>query len=69
MIEEGAEPGPCYVVREGRLRVHSGAGDLDTLRRGILFGEGSVYGRRPRTAAVSAVSEAGAAGAPCDRLS
>ena len=57
-IEEGGEPGPLFVVREGRLRVHVADGDLAYLRKGDFFGEASVLRGQPRSAAVTAVSDA-----------
>ena len=58
VIEEYAAPGPLYVVRDGRLRVHDSHGDLAYLRKGDFFGEASVHRRQPRSASVTAVSHA-----------
>ena len=65
VIREGDEPGPMYVVEEGRLRVFTETGGhrryLRYLRRGDFFGEMSVFKGSGRTASVEAV-------APCRLL-
>lgn len=72
VIEAGAEPGALYVVLSGRLRVHEREGDLAYLRKGDFFGEASVYRDDPRSASVTAVSDAELlalpAGAYCELL-
>jgi HlyB family type I secretion system ABC transporter len=61
VIRHGDEPGPMYVVEEGRLRVfrqENGHRDyVGYLRRGDFFGEMSVFKKVRRTASVEAVSE------------
>jgi HlyB family type I secretion system ABC transporter len=61
VIRQGDDPGPMYVVEEGRLRVYSGEnGDrqyLAYLRKGDFFGEMSVFKQTQRTASVEAVSD------------
>jgi ATP-binding cassette subfamily B protein len=65
VIREGAEPGPMYVVEEGRLRVFTETDGhrryLRYLRRGDFFGELSVFTGARRAASVEAV-------APCRLL-
>lgn len=65
VICQGDEPGPMYVVEEGRLRVFTeedGARQYRAyLRKGDFFGEMSVFQGSRRTASVEAVS-------PCQLL-
>lgn len=66
VIEQGTEPGPMYVVEEGRLRVFVATEEgqrkyLAYLRKGDFFGELSLFKGIPRTASVEAVS-------PCNLL-
>jgi ATP-binding cassette subfamily B protein len=60
VIQEGAEPGPMYIVQDGQLRVfRTEAGRrryVAYLRRGDVFGEMSVFAGTPRAASVEAVS-------------
>ena len=60
VIEEGAPPGPMYIVENGRLRVFvQEAGRrryLRYLRRGDFFGEMSLFKGAHRTASVEAAS-------------
>jgi HlyB family type I secretion system ABC transporter len=60
VIEEGAPPGPMYIVENGRLRVfvqETGRRRyLRYLRRGDFFGEMSLFKGAHRTATVEAVS-------------
>jgi ATP-binding cassette subfamily B protein len=60
VIQEGDEPGPMYIVEEGRLRVFVDDGGrrryLNYLRKGDFFGERSLFTGTPRAASVEAVS-------------
>jgi HlyB family type I secretion system ABC transporter len=60
VIRQGDDPGPLYVVEEGRLRVYTEengrARYLAYLRKSDVFGEMSVFKGIPRTATVEAVS-------------
>lgn len=60
VIQEGQEPGPMYIVEEGRLRVFTGTDGrrryLAYLRKGDFFGEMSLLKGIPRTATVEAVA-------------
>jgi HlyB family type I secretion system ABC transporter len=60
IIEEGDEPGPMYIIEEGRCRVHVGVGarrrNVAFLRKGEFFGELSVFRDQPREASVEAVT-------------
>ncbi len=60
VIREGDAPGPMYLVDEGRLRtfvVKDGtAEDIEYLRKGDVFGEGSVLLDGPRAATVEAMT-------------
>jgi CRP-like cAMP-binding protein/predicted double-glycine peptidase len=60
VIHQGDEPGPMYVVQEGRLRVFLEEDGrrryLAYLRRGDFFGELSLFKAVPRTASVEAIS-------------
>jgi HlyB family type I secretion system ABC transporter len=60
VIRQGDEPGPLYVVEEGRLRVYTEDNGrpryLAYLRKSDVFGEMSVFKGIPRTATVEAVS-------------
>jgi ATP-binding cassette subfamily B protein len=60
VIHEGDEPGPMYLVEDGRLRVfteHDGTRRyLGYLRRGDFFGEMSLFKEQRRAASVEAVS-------------
>lgn len=57
---EGDEPGPMYVVEEGRCRVHVGVDgrrrNVAFLRRGEFFGERSLFHGERRDATVEAVT-------------
>jgi ATP-binding cassette subfamily B protein len=65
VIRQGSEPGPMYVVEEGRLRTFTEENGrrryLAYLRKGDFFGEMSVFKGEPRSASVEAV-------APCKLL-
>jgi ABC-type bacteriocin/lantibiotic exporter with double-glycine peptidase domain/CRP-like cAMP-binding protein len=60
VIREGAEPGPMYIVEEGRLRAvveRDGVqDDIEYLRKGDVFGEIAVLKNRARTATVEALT-------------
>src|SRR5262249_19366146 len=60
VIHQGDEPGPMYVVEEGRLRAfaeHNGQlADTEDLRKGDFFGEFSVFRAPPRAATVEALT-------------
>jgi HlyB family type I secretion system ABC transporter len=60
VIRQGDEPGPLYIVEEGRLRVYTEENGrpryLAYLRKSDVFGEMSVFKGIPRTATVEAVS-------------
>src|SRR5262249_30611019 len=60
VIHQGDEPGPMYVVEEGRLRAfaeHNGQlADTEYLRKGDFFGEFSVFRATPRAATVEALT-------------
>ena len=60
VIRQGDEPGPLYIVEEGRLRVYTEENGrpryLAYLRKSDVFGEMSVIKGIPRTATVEAVS-------------
>ena len=60
VIRQGEDPGPLYIVEEGRLRVFTEEDGrrryLAYLRKGDFFGEMSVFREVPRTATVEAVS-------------
>jgi HlyB family type I secretion system ABC transporter len=60
VIREGDAPGPMYLVDEGRLHtfvVKDGtAEDIEYLRKGDVFGEGSILLDAPRAATVEALT-------------
>jgi HlyB family type I secretion system ABC transporter len=60
VIRQGDEPGPMYVVEEGRLRVFVQEDGtrryLSYLRKGDFFGEVSLFKQAPRAASVETVS-------------
>lgn len=58
VLREGEESGDFYVVLSGRLRVHSGSHALAVLEAGLHFGEMSLVDSQPRSASVSALSDA-----------
>ena len=58
VLTEGEESGDFYVVLSGRLRVHSGAHELAILEAGQHFGEMSLVDSQPRSASVTALSDA-----------
>ena len=66
VIAEGGEPGALYVVRDGRLRVHHAENNIAYLRKGDFFGEASVRNACPRSASVSAVTDADLLVLPAD---
>jgi HlyB family type I secretion system ABC transporter len=61
VIRQGDDPGPMYIVEEGRLRVFLGENGnrkyLAYLRKGDFFGEMSVFKKTKRGASVEAVSD------------
>ncbi|MFN2543426.1 MAG: peptidase domain-containing ABC transporter [Actinomycetota bacterium] len=57
VIRQGEEPGPMFVVQEGRLRARVDGRDVAYYSRGDFFGERSLFAREPRAATVEAVSE------------
>jgi HlyB family type I secretion system ABC transporter len=57
VIREGDEPGPAYVVEEGRLLARRGGSDVAYYRRGDVFGERSLFTSTPRAATIEAVSD------------
>ncbi len=61
VIQEGDIAGPMYIVREGQLRVFTGAEprivNVAFLREGDYFGERSVLAGEPRGATVEAFSD------------
>jgi HlyB family type I secretion system ABC transporter len=60
VIRQGDEPGPMYIVEEGRLRTFTEENGrrhyLAYLRKGDFFGELSVFKGEPRSANVEAMS-------------
>ncbi len=60
VIRQGEDPGPMYIVEEGRLRVFTEEDGrrqyLAYLRRGDFFGEMSMFKGIPRAASVESVS-------------
>ena len=60
VFRENDEPGPLYIVEDGRLRVYTeGQGrkkNVAFLRKGDFFGEVSAFTDTPRTESVEAVS-------------
>jgi ATP-binding cassette subfamily B protein len=60
VIRQGDEPGPMYIIEEGRLRTFTEENGrrhyLAYLRKGDFFGELSVFKGEPRSANVEAVS-------------
>ncbi len=61
VFRDGEEPGPLYIVEEGRLRVFTDSNgrkkNVAFLRKGDFFGEVSAFTDMPRTETVEAVSE------------
>ena len=61
IVNQGEEPGPMYIVKEGRLRVYrkenSFVKNLGYLRKGDFFGELSILTDSPRSAYVEAMSQ------------
>lgn len=58
ILREGEDGGDFYVVLSGRLRVHSGPRALAVLEVGQHFGEMSLVDSQPRSASVTALSDA-----------
>ncbi|MFN2254966.1 MAG: cyclic nucleotide-binding domain-containing protein, partial [Candidatus Promineifilaceae bacterium] len=56
-IIQMGDPGDCmYIVVDGRLRVHAGERDLDTVGVGDVIGEMALLDGEPRSASVTAVT-------------
>ena len=72
VIAEGAGAGPLYVVEEGRLRAFTERNgkqeDIEYLRKGDVFGEGSVLLDTRRAATVEALTDCKLLALPPDRL-
>lgn len=58
IIDEGDRGDDFFIIVEGTLRVHAGAGEFATLEKGQHFGEMSLIDNRPRSASVTATEAA-----------
>lgn len=71
VVREGAEPGAMFFVEEGRLRAYVDAdgkqADIEYLRKGDVFGEGSVLRSDPRAATVEALTSCRLLALPLER--
>jgi HlyB family type I secretion system ABC transporter len=72
VIREGDEPGPVFLVEEGRLRTYVESDgkqeDIEYLRKGDVFGEVSVLRAAPRSATIEALTPCRLLALPVDRF-
>jgi ABC-type bacteriocin/lantibiotic exporter with double-glycine peptidase domain/CRP-like cAMP-binding protein len=71
VVRKGAEAGAMFLVEEGRLRAYVDADgkqeDIEYLRKGDVFGEGSILLDEPRAATVEALTPSRLLALPLER--